>query len=156
MPVQKSVQKTYDGHFSPTGLEQLSYSCRLVTYYIAIKCHSYITVSMETFCRPKSVPRRKTTRIVRFTTGLSCNTNNVYYCPALRFIANSFDKKRPKRRKYMLTNHCCWKIPREVNILQILWCDKGSQYASRKFEIFDKEWVLRHVTSSPYYHQSNG
>lgn len=34
--------------------------------------------------------------------------------------------------------------------------DNGSQYASYKFRQFVKQWEFKHVTSSPYYPQSNG
>jgi transposase InsO family protein len=34
--------------------------------------------------------------------------------------------------------------------------DNGTQYTSREFNRFKTEWGFEHVTSSPYYHQSNG
>ena len=34
--------------------------------------------------------------------------------------------------------------------------DSGSQYTSREFKNFAKEYGFNHVTTSPYHHQSNG
>ncbi len=34
--------------------------------------------------------------------------------------------------------------------------DNGPQYASREFKAFAREWEFDHVTSSPYFAQSNG
>ena len=34
--------------------------------------------------------------------------------------------------------------------------DSGSQYTSREFKNFAKEYGFNHVTASPYHHQSNG
>ncbi len=43
-----------------------------------------------------------------------------------------------------------WGIPQRIT------SDNGPQYASREFRIFAAEWGFKHVTSSPYYAQSNG
>ncbi|GBP14486.1 Uncharacterized protein K02A2.6 [Eumeta japonica] len=37
-----------------------------------------------------------------------------------------------------------------------LQSDNGTQYMSREFRIFQKEWKFNHVTSSPHHHQGNG
>ena len=37
-----------------------------------------------------------------------------------------------------------------------LLTDNGRQFVSREFELFAKEWNFAHITSSPYYAQSNG
>ncbi|XP_026736437.1 uncharacterized protein LOC113499995 [Trichoplusia ni] len=37
-----------------------------------------------------------------------------------------------------------------------LQTDNGTQYMSREFKIFQKEWKFNHVTSSPHHHQGNG
>lgn len=37
-----------------------------------------------------------------------------------------------------------------------LQTDNGTQYMSREFKIFQKEWIFNHVTSSPHHHQGNG
>lgn len=37
-----------------------------------------------------------------------------------------------------------------------LQSDNGTQYMSREFKIFQKEWGFNHVTSSPHHHQGNG
>ena len=37
-----------------------------------------------------------------------------------------------------------------------LLTDNGRQLVSREFELFAKEWNFAHITSSPYYAQSNG
>ena len=34
--------------------------------------------------------------------------------------------------------------------------DSGSQYTSREFKNFAKEYSFNHVTTRPYHHQSNG
>jgi transposase InsO family protein len=41
-------------------------------------------------------------------------------------------------------------IPEEVK------SDNGPQFASTSFENFAREWEFKHITSSPYYAQSNG
>jgi len=37
-----------------------------------------------------------------------------------------------------------------------LLTDSGPQFASRQFKSFASEWSFKHVTSSPYFPQSNG
>ena len=37
-----------------------------------------------------------------------------------------------------------------------LLADSGSQYTSREFKSFAKEYNFNHMTTSPYHHQSNG
>ncbi|CAG4931717.1 unnamed protein product [Colias eurytheme] len=37
-----------------------------------------------------------------------------------------------------------------------LQTDNGTQYMSREFKTFQKEWRFNHVTSSPHHHQGNG
>lgn len=37
-----------------------------------------------------------------------------------------------------------------------LQTDNGTQYMSREFKSFQKEWKFNHVTSSPHHHQGNG
>ncbi|XP_028407548.1 uncharacterized protein K02A2.6-like [Dendronephthya gigantea] len=41
-------------------------------------------------------------------------------------------------------------------IPDVLYSDNGPQYSSEEFEMFSREWGFGHVTSSPYYPQSNG
>ena len=41
-------------------------------------------------------------------------------------------------------------------ITEKLLTDNGRQFVSREFELFAKEWNFAHITSSPYYAQSNG
>ena len=41
-------------------------------------------------------------------------------------------------------------------IPELLMTDNGSQFVSREFHLFAKEWGLKQVTSSPTYPQSNG
>ena len=38
----------------------------------------------------------------------------------------------------------------------MLYSDNGPQYSSEEFQKFSREWGFKHVTSSPYYPQSNG
>ena len=38
----------------------------------------------------------------------------------------------------------------------VLVTDNGPQFASAEFAVFMKKWAIEHVTSSPYYAQSNG
>ena len=38
----------------------------------------------------------------------------------------------------------------------ILRSDNGPCYASQEFQFFMKDWNIKSITSSPYYHQSNG
>jgi transposase InsO family protein len=38
----------------------------------------------------------------------------------------------------------------------VLYSDNGPQYSSEEFRKFSREWGFHHVTSSPYYAQSNG
>ena len=42
------------------------------------------------------------------------------------------------------------------SIPEKLLTDNGRQFVSREFELFAKEWKFAHITSSPYYAQSNG
>ena len=37
-----------------------------------------------------------------------------------------------------------------------VWTDQGPQFTSRAFQEFAKQWGFEHVTSSPWYPQSNG
>ena len=41
-------------------------------------------------------------------------------------------------------------------IPETLVTDNGRQFISREFQKFSKEWNFQHITSSPYYPQSNG
>ena len=41
-------------------------------------------------------------------------------------------------------------------IPELLMTDNGSQFVSREFRLFAKEWSFKQVTSSPTYPQSNG
>lgn len=41
-------------------------------------------------------------------------------------------------------------------IAETVVSDNGPQYASKEFELFAKSWEFKHITSSPYYPQSNG
>ena len=38
----------------------------------------------------------------------------------------------------------------------MVYSDNGPQYLSEEFQMFSCEWGFNHVTSSPYYPQSNG
>ena len=41
-------------------------------------------------------------------------------------------------------------------IPDVVHSDNGPQYSSEEFQMFSREWGFSHVTSSPYYPQSNG
>lgn len=41
-------------------------------------------------------------------------------------------------------------------IPEVLETDNGTQYMSKEFKDFQKEWRFNHVTSSPHHHQGNG
>ena len=41
-------------------------------------------------------------------------------------------------------------------ILEVLISDNGTQFTSREFRSFTKQWEIQHETSSPHHHQSNG
>ena len=38
----------------------------------------------------------------------------------------------------------------------IVWSDQGTQFMSKQFQEFAKQWGFRHLTSTPRYPQNNG
>lgn len=44
----------------------------------------------------------------------------------------------------------------QVGIPEVVWTDGGTQFTSHQFQAFLKKWGIKHCTSSPHYHQSNG
>ena len=43
-----------------------------------------------------------------------------------------------------------------TGVPDIIWSDQGTQFMSKQFQEFSKQWGFKHITSSPRYPQSNG
>ena len=52
--------------------------------------------------------------------------------------------------------HALKSIISRHGVPEVIVSDNGPQFSSGAFGQFSKEWDFKHVTSSPYYHQSNG
>ena len=43
-----------------------------------------------------------------------------------------------------------------TGVPDVVWSDQGTQFMSKQFQEFAKQWGFRHLTSTPWYPQSNG
>ena len=48
------------------------------------------------------------------------------------------------------------RIFTQTAVPDILWTDRGPQFMAHQFQSFAQQWGFKHLTSTPYYPQSNG
>ena len=85
-----------------------------------------------------------------FRLTVTINTLQIDYFSSFFEIDRLYDLKATTVIKRLKAHMARYGIPDEVV------SDCGSQYTSREFKAFTREYGFKHVTTSPHHHQSNG
>ena len=115
-------------------------------------CASYSTRQQKETLISYDVPDRPRTKISTDPFDLDHKSYMVTidYFSGFFEIDRLYDLKVSTVIRKLKTHMARYGIPDEVVL------DSGSQYTSREFKNFAKEYGFNHVTTSPYHHQSNG
>lgn len=82
--------------------------------------------------------------------------NGSNYVVVVDYMSRFFEVARLENTKSSTVINHLKSIFARHGILRECRSDNGPQYSSAEFELFAKNWGFKHVTSTPYFSQSNG